>query len=117
MTSLRAFTAAFVTVGTLAACGGQSQPAAHPQPQSAARDRVEIGNFSYHPPTITVQAGTKIAFTNSDQTDHTATATNGAFDTGTIGHGATRTLTFTKPGVYTYYCQFHAFMRGEIIVK
>ena len=115
MTTLRAGIAACITVGAVAACGGHSQPAT--QSRIAAPTHVEISSFSYHPPTITVHAGAKIAFTNRDQTAHTATASNGAFDTGTLAHGATRTLTFTKPGVYTYYCQFHAFMRGKIIVK
>jgi Copper binding proteins, plastocyanin/azurin family len=39
-----------------------------------------------------------------------------------VGHrggdpGHSTTVVITKPGTYTYYCQFHAFMRGTIIVK
>ena len=78
---------------------------------------IAISNYSYRPPTITVLAGTKVTFTNDDQTSHTATSTDPAFDTGTVkpGHGAS--LVFNRPGTYTYYCQFHAFMHGTLIVK
>jgi plastocyanin len=27
------------------------------------------------------------------------------------------TVTLRMPGTYTYYCQFHAFMHGTVIVK
>lgn len=52
-----------------------------------------------------------------DQTAHTATSTAKAFDTGTVGPGASRTVTVRKPGTYAYFCQFHAFMHGTIVVK
>jgi plastocyanin len=78
---------------------------------------IAISNYSYRPPTITVLAGTRVTFTNDDQTSHTATSTRTAFDTGTVkpGHGAT--VVFSRPGTYTYYCQFHAFMHGTVLVK
>ncbi len=78
---------------------------------------VSIRNYSYHPTTLTVTIGAKVTFTNRDQTSHTATSTKTAFDTGTVTPGHSAAVVFTKPGIYTYYCQFHAFMRGTIIVK
>jgi len=81
------------------------------------RVRVAISNFSYHPATIAVVVGTKVTFTNHDQTAHTATSTKPGFDTGTVNPGHSATIDFTKPGIYTYYCQFHAFMRATIVVK
>jgi plastocyanin len=77
---------------------------------------VSISNYAFHPATLTVAAGTRITFTNHDQTAHTATASSG-FDTGTVDPGKSATVTFKKPGTYTYYCQFHAFMHGEVIVR
>jgi plastocyanin len=77
---------------------------------------VSISNYAFHPATLTVAAGTRITFTNHDQTAHTATASSG-FDTGTVDPGKSGTVTFKKPGTYTYYCQFHAFMHGEVIVR
>lgn len=78
---------------------------------------VAISNFAYAPKTITVRARTKITWINHDSTAHTATATDHAFDTGTINPGASRSVTVTKPGIYQYICSFHPFMHGTIIVR
>jgi plastocyanin len=117
MTSFRMSGAAILTAGALTACGGHSGLATSSQSEAPVHARVQISGFSYHQPTIAVRVGGRITFTNRDHTAHTATATHGAFDTGTLGRGASRTVTFSKAGVYTFYCQFHAFMRGEIVVR
>ncbi len=78
---------------------------------------VSISGYAFKPPTITVRAGTRVTFTNHDRTAHTATSTAPAFDTGSVAPGASRTLVLDRPGSYTYYCQFHAFMRGAVVVK
>ncbi len=77
---------------------------------------IRIANYGFHPPALTVKIGTKITVTNTDQTAHTATANSGAFDSGTVNPGKSDTFTITKPGNYTYYCQFHAFMTGTLRV-
>jgi plastocyanin len=86
-------------------------------PVASGHIGVSISGYAFHPATITVKPGTKITFTNHDQTAHTATSTHKGFDTGTVQPGKSATVTFTKPGTYTYYCQFHAFMHGTVIVK
>ncbi len=77
--------------------------------------RIRIANYAFDPATLTVRAGTKIIVTNDDQTAHTATASHG-FDSGTLKPGQSAHFTLTKPGTYTYICQFHAFMTGTITV-
>ncbi len=77
---------------------------------------VSISGYAYAPATITVRAGARVTFTNHDPTNHTATAQNQSFDTGTLAQGQSRTLVFNKPGTYSYYCLFHAFMRAKLIV-
>ena len=78
---------------------------------------MSISDYSFHPATITVAPGTRVTFSNHDQTAHTATSTQTAFDTGTISPGKSATVTLRKPGTYTYICQFHAFMHGTVVVK
>jgi plastocyanin len=78
---------------------------------------VSIKGYAFQPATITVAPGTKVTFTNHDQTAHTATSTAKAFDTGTLNPGASKAVVLHKPGTYTYYCQFHAFMRATVVVK
>jgi plastocyanin len=79
--------------------------------------KVSISNYSYHSATITAAPGTKVTFTNHDPTSHTATSTKTAFDTGTVKPRRSATILLTKLGTYTYYCQFHAFMHGTIVVN
>jgi plastocyanin len=78
---------------------------------------VLISGYAFRPATITVAPGARVTFTNRDQTNHTATSNSGAFDTGTIGPRASRTVILKRPGTYTYLCQFHAFMKATVVVK
>jgi plastocyanin len=77
---------------------------------------VSISNYAFSPQILTVRVGTKITWTNHDQTAHTATANKGAFDTGTINPGKSKTIIMSKIGTYPYHCIFHAFMTGTINV-
>jgi plastocyanin len=86
------------------------------KPPPIGKLEISISSYSYHPATIMVAAGTKVTFINRDQTSHTATGIDRALDTGTVSPGRSATVVLTKPGTYTYYCQFHAFMQGTIVV-
>jgi plastocyanin len=110
----------------VSACGsaGKTSPAKTPPAKtpparaaSTGATRVTISGYAYQPATVTVMPGTKIIFTNHDETAHTATSNATAFDSRTIKPGHSASITVTKPGTYTYYCQFHAFMHGTITVK
>jgi plastocyanin len=111
----------------LAACGSSSSPpprASSTQASSrqaaapAASGQVKISGYAFHPVTSTVGPGARVTFTNHDQTAHTATSSkSGVFDTGTLKPGESRTVVLRKPGTYTYFCQFHAFMRATIVVR
>ena len=128
--SIAAVTAVIV-VGTLAiliatggSAGGGSQQAGAGSPSggrssgSGGSPTVDIANFKYEPAELTVPAGSTVTFTNQDSAAHTATSDDsGVFDTGTLGQGDSAPVTLNKPGTYTYFCEFHAFMHGTITVK
>lgn len=79
---------------------------------------VQISNFKFQPPIVTVKAGGTVSWTNRDSAPHTATAKdNSTFNTDTLNQGRTKTVKFAKPGTYPYYCQFHAFMTGTVVVR
>ncbi len=80
--------------------------------------KIAIANFKYKPVTLAIKQGTKVAWTDEDSSNHTATSATGkGFDTGSINQGQTRSITFKKPGTYKYTCSFHPFMRGTIAVR
>jgi plastocyanin len=103
----------------LSACAPDTVPHTDSAANSGRRTatRVTISNFAYQPVKLTVVRGTKVTFTNNDQTAHTVTSTKSGFDSGTVNPGKRATITVSKPGTYTYYCQFHAFMHGTITVR
>jgi plastocyanin len=80
-------------------------------------DKVEIADYKFAPETIQVSAGTKVTFTNSDDTKHTATADDGSFDTGDLDQGGSASVTLSKPGEFTYYCRYHPFMKATVEVQ
>src|SRR5215217_3928620 len=80
---------------------------------------VNIKNFAFNPPNVTVAPGTTVTWVNNDQTAHTATATDpaGAFDSGTLQPGQSYSFTFDKPGTYAYHCNIHPDMTATVTVS
>ncbi|HEY1537902.1 MAG TPA: cupredoxin domain-containing protein [Solirubrobacteraceae bacterium] len=107
-----------VLLSSDASSGSGMAAVASSQPASGAGVTIDIADYKFKPETVTVRAGAKVSWVNRDSTAHTATDTaTGAFDTGTIKQGQTKTVTLRKPGVYAYICQFHPFMKATVIVK
>jgi plastocyanin len=109
-----------LVVGSIALALGHSRAPARQMSSTVVSPgqtaRLTIANYAFAPASLTVKAGTTLEVTNTDATAHTATAKSGAFDTGTLAPGHVARITLRKPGVYAYYCQFHAFMTGTIKV-
>ena len=75
-----------------------------------------ISDFKFTPATVTIHSGDTITWTNDGPSEHTATASNGSFDTGLLKKGQSASHTFTQPGTYAYICTIHPFMHGTIVV-
>jgi plastocyanin len=76
----------------------------------------------YVPDPNTVKAGTAVTwdFVDNQGGPHTATADDGSFDSSskvTGNAGDKFAFTFTKAGTVAYHCNYHANMKGTIIVK
>lgn len=101
------------TNGTATATGTTAAPTTTAAPRAAT---VEIKDFMFAPPTVTVAAGGTVTWTNRDDAPHTATAT-GAFDTGTIRTGRSAQVTAKQAGRVPYVCAFHPYMKGTLVVQ
>jgi quinohemoprotein ethanol dehydrogenase len=66
---------------------------------------------------ISIAVGSTVTWQNNGALVHTATDTKGAWDTGDIGAGESKSVTFDTPGTYTYNCSPHPWMIGQIIVQ
>ena len=78
---------------------------------------VSIKNFAFNPPNAIVAPGTTVTWVNNDQVPHTATANDGAFDSGTLQPGQSYSYKFDKPGTYAYHCNIHPDMSATVTVS
>jgi plastocyanin len=99
-----------VGAGALTRSGGSTGQAG-----ARATHRVTIPDEDrFAPFAMTIYVGSTVRWTNGDSDDHTVvsddafnTAGHKGFDS-LLGAGKSLSLTFTHPGVFVYYCRFHA---------
>jgi plastocyanin len=88
-------------------------------PMAAGGDDASVvaipGRF-YAPQQTSVLVGQPVTWRNDDAVDHTVTSPDAGFDSGRVGHGATYSFTFARPGSYEYHCTIHRYMRGTVHV-
>jgi plastocyanin len=77
---------------------------------------VTIRDFAFDPPTLEIPVGETVTWSNQGQAPHTATAMDGAFDTGQLDPGQRASHTFDRAGSLTYRCNIHPDMSGTIVV-
>jgi plastocyanin len=95
-----------------------SQAATASQPglaQASGAKAVDISHFEFHPPKLEIAKGTRVVFSNSSGTAHTATD-KGAFESGRIKPGHSFAVRFEQKGTFSYHCKIHPFMQGKIVV-
>lgn len=110
----RAFLTALAVVG-MAFAALWSANASGETATASATKTVKIAGFAFTPKKMTVPAGTKVVFRNSDSAPHTATGKG--FDTGTLSKGKAKSVTFKRKGTFAYICSIHRTMKGTIVVK
>lgn len=83
-------------------------------------NEISLNRMAFFPATFNVTAGTTVKWTNSavDKVDHTVTANDLSFNSGTMKPGATFSFTLAKAGTYAYFCSLHPEqMRATVVVK
>ncbi len=92
--------------------------AVQPPPPAPARQTVQvaIADFEFRPPTVNIQVGDTVAWTNNGRAQHTVTSDNGVFDGGRLNAGQSFSQTFSTPGSFPYHCAIHSNMHGVVIV-
>ena len=97
--------------------------AAPPEPTGAsAADaksayHVDIRNFAFSPPQLSVPAGSRIVWTNRDDEPHVVVSSSGAFKASpALDTNDSFAVVFDKPGTYAYFCGIHPMMVGKIVV-
>jgi plastocyanin len=88
-----------------------------PQGTESTKD-VWLLDDAFSPSTTVVQVGTTVRWINYSYQAHSVTSLQGLWDSGTLQRGAKFTLTFTKPGTYSYASRDKpSQMTGTIVVN
>ena len=77
---------------------------------------VDIAKFTYGPKDITIAPGTKVVWTNKDETPHTVSSNDKSFASKGLDTDDKFEHTFAAPGDFDYICTVHPFMTGTVHV-
>ena len=83
----------------------------------AKTEQISIVDFAFVPAIDTISANDSVRWTNDGAVVHSSTSNTGVWDSGTLNPGQSYTRQFTAVGSYPYFCSFHPFMQGTIVVK
>lgn len=97
-----------------ASSGGGSGPTTH---YVNIVEGASSDEWGYDPAGLSIATGDTVVWENTGTMDHTATASDGSFDSGNIAPGGTFEFTFEKVGEFEYVCTPHPFMVGSISVS
>ncbi|MEM7215245.1 MAG: cupredoxin domain-containing protein [Pseudomonadota bacterium] len=102
---------AAISVGALTISvkvGSAAEPKTH---------EVAIRSFKFEPQHLQVEIGDIISWKNEDLAPHTATASDGSWDTGELAKGDSQSIEVVKGMEISYFCAFHPHMKGTIVLK
>jgi plastocyanin len=101
----------------LAASAALMTSAATVTKAAPAAASVQIDNFTFKAPVLTVKQGTTVTWTNADDIPHTVVSKDGVFKSKVLDTGDKFSFTFAKAGQFGYFCSLHPHMTGTIVVK
>lgn len=78
---------------------------------------IPIREYRYASARVEIPAGTAVEWVNHDDVVHTATADDGAWNSGGLERGERWRAVFAEPGTYAYHCGPHPYMRGVVVVR
>ncbi len=77
---------------------------------------INVVDYTFSSPTITVTAGTTVTWNSKDVVIHTVTAKDFSFGSGALRPQASFRHVFEKAGIYAYICAIHPTMQGTVVV-
>jgi plastocyanin len=107
--------AAAIALASFATVHGPGGSAAAADASASATKTVQIKGFAFKPATAKVERGSRVVFSNSSGSTHTATGAG--FDTKRIAPGKSAAVRFKEPGTFAYHCKIHSFMKGKVVVE
>jgi plastocyanin len=101
----------------LVLCAAFAIPSILEAAQSAPTVDLNIAKFAFAPKEITIAPGTKIIWTNRDETPHTVASNDKSFASKGLDTDDKFEHTFATEGDFSYICTVHPFMNGVVHVR
>lgn len=79
----------------------------------AVTHTIEIRKMVFVPASLKVKAGDTVVWVNRDIVPHTASASDGSWDTGLIASNQTKSIVITSDTAIWYFCQYHPSMQAQ----
>jgi len=92
-------------------------------PAGTAVPGCEETNECWNPPSVSINTGDTVVWTNDDTAAHTVTSgspadgPDGIFDSSLIMAGSPYEVTFDSAGSFDYFCMVHPWMIGDVQVS
>lgn len=75
-------------------------------------------SYRFDPVAIRVPVGTTVTWRNTDNFTHAVSVVTGGYPELSLAPGQSGSITFDRPGEYTYICTYHAQnMKGTVSVR
>lgn len=84
--------------------------------QPVAEAEVTIVDDAFGPTRVMIVPGGSVTWLNRGADEHTVSANDLSFDSGSMGPGASYSLSFDAVGEFPYFCQIHPEMRATVVV-
>lgn len=103
----------------IGASAAQQQPATAVSLGEVLTANVQIQNFAFNAPAVTIPLDAAVRWTNLDRFPHTSTssATPPLWDSDVISENQSYVRTFNSLGGFDYVCIFHFGMEGTVTVR
>jgi plastocyanin len=101
----------------LVICAAFAMPAILAAAAPSSTVEVNITKFAFAPKEIAISPGTKIVWTNHDETPHTVTSNDKSFASKGLDTDDKFEHTFATEGDFSYICTVHPFMTGAVHVR
>ena len=78
---------------------------------------VTMGPMSFNPTSTEIAVGGTVTWNNTSGVQHDVDFGTGSAQHIAVWEAGSRSLTFSSPGTFMYFCNLHAGMTGTIVVR
>jgi plastocyanin len=118
LSSFIIITAGILLIGIIGCKDNSSNPAGPSSNNPPANtNTITMAGNSFSPAIDTIAVNSTVTWNNTSGVAHTSTSDTGAWDTGNIPAGSSKTTTFNTVGTFHYHCTYHSGMVAAITVR